>query len=32
MCNSKYFIKGGGGFSNLIGELVVKNGGKCIKL
>ena len=32
MCNSKYFIKVSGGFSNLIGELVVKNGGKCINL
>jgi hypothetical protein len=30
MCNSKIFIKSGGGFSKLIADIVKMNGGKVI--
>ena len=32
MCNSKNFIKSGGGFSNLISNIVTLNGGRTINL
>ena len=32
MCNSKYFVKSGGGFSRLISNIVEKKGGNVIKL